>query len=98
MNSHQSRILKMKIRNTNPQPLKAIKVGILNKKGFVDQMITLEELSRVGNSQSLNMRNYGHFGEVEYEFTISDADNTASKVAHLRAQRDEERKSNVIDR
>jgi hypothetical protein len=47
----------------------------------------LEELARVGNSQSLNKHNYGNFGEVECEFTISDEDNIARKVAHLRAQR-----------
>jgi hypothetical protein len=87
MSLDQSRNLEDDILHTNPQPLKAINIGILNENGFVDQVITLEELARVGNSQSLNMHNYRNFGGVECEFTISDEDNIASKVAHLRAQR-----------
>lgn len=39
-------------------------------------------------SQPLNMHNYGRFGEVEYEFTISNADNVSKKVeAHGKGTR-----------
>jgi hypothetical protein len=73
--------------STNAEPLAAINVGVLDNEGFIQEIITLEELSRVGSSQPLNMHNYGTFGEVEYELTISDADNLCAKVAYLREQR-----------
>jgi hypothetical protein len=98
MTLDQSRNLEDSILNTNPQSLSALNVGILNKEGFVDQVITLEELARVGNSQSLNMHNFGCLGEVECEFTIFDEDNIANKVAYLRTQREEEQKSNLNGR
>jgi hypothetical protein len=72
--------------STNAEPLAAINVGVLDKEGFIQEIITLEELSRIGNSQPLNMHNYATFGDVEYEFTISDADNLCTKVAYLREQ------------
>ena len=72
--------------STNAEPLAAINVGILDNEGFIQEIITLEELSRIGNSQPLNMHNYATFGDVEYEFTISDADNLCAKVAYLREQ------------
>jgi hypothetical protein len=97
MTLDQFRNLEDAILNNKTQALKAINVGILNKQGFVDQVITLEELARVGNSQTLNMHNYGNFGEVECEFTIWDEDNISSKVAHLRAQTREQRKGNIIN-
>jgi hypothetical protein len=74
------------ILSTNAEPLAAINVGILHKDGNIQEVITLEELARVGNSQSLNMHNYENFGDVEYAFTISDADNLRAKVAYLRDQ------------
>ena len=74
------------ILSTNADPLKSINVGVLDNEGFIQQIITLEELSRIGNSQPLNMHNYASFGEVEYEFTISDPDNLCAKVAYLREQ------------
>jgi hypothetical protein len=86
MNSYLKPNLEATILSTNADPLKPINVGILDKEGFIQEIITLEELSRIGNSQSVNMHNYGTFGEVEYEFTISDADNLCAKVAYLREQ------------
>ena len=83
------------ILSTNPEPLKAVNIGILNKNGRVFQVITLEELARVGCSQPLNMHNYGRFGEVEYEFTISDADNVSKKVAYWRERQEEQQGGNI---
>jgi hypothetical protein len=36
------------ILSTDPEPLKGINVGILNKDGCIRQVITLEELMLVG--------------------------------------------------
>jgi len=84
--------LEDEILSTNPEPLKAIKIGIVNKNGSVDHVITLEELARVGSSQPLQMHNYANFGEVEYEFTIPDAGNISGKVAYLREQQEEQQR------
>jgi hypothetical protein len=75
------------ILSTDPEPLAAINVGILNKDGCIQQVITLEELMLVGDNQTLDLHNYANFGEVEYELTISDAEYLCAKVAYLRKQR-----------
>ena len=87
MNGRLKHNLEDAILHTNADPLKSINVGVLDNEGFIQEIITLEELARVGNSQPLNMHNYATFGDVEYEFTISDADNLCAKVAYLREQR-----------
>jgi hypothetical protein len=46
------------ILSANSEPLAAINVGILDKDGFIRQVITLEELVLVGDSQTLNLHNY----------------------------------------
>ena len=86
MNGHLKHNLEATILSTNADPLKAINVGVLDNEGFIQEIITLEELARVGNRQPLNMHNYATFGDVEYEFTISDADNLCAKVGFLRKQ------------
>ena len=97
MNSQQLD-LEDEILSTNAEPLKAIKVGIINQNGDIGEIITLEELARVGNSQSLNMHNYANFGGVEYQFTISDADKISNKVADLRERQERQQKGNIVDR
>ena len=80
------------ILSTNAKPLAAINVGILDKDGFVQQVLTLQELVLVGDSQTLNLCNYGNLGDVvEYEFTVSDAEYLCAKVAYLREQRKKQR-------
>ena len=96
MNGSQDYKLEDAILGTNPEPLKAINVGIINKSGDIGEVITLEELARVGNSQSLNMHNYANFGEIEHEFTISNADNLSNKVAYLREQRKKQGGNSIV--
>jgi hypothetical protein len=86
MNNHLSPHLEDANLSTSAEPLAAINVGVLDNEGFIQEIITLWELARVGNSQPLNMHNYGTFGEVEYQFTICDADNLCAKVGFLRRQ------------
>jgi hypothetical protein len=86
MDIHFNPTLEAAVTSTAAAPLSAINVGIINDQGFVVQVITLEELARTGNRQDFHMSNYAQFGEVEYEFTISDADNLSGKVAYLREQ------------
>ena len=64
--------------NTNPEPLKAINVGINNDEGSVDRLMSLERLTRVG-CVSLNMHNYANFGGAVYELTIAEAANVSTK-------------------
>jgi hypothetical protein len=75
------------ILSTNAEPLAAVNVGILDKDGFIQEVITLEELMLVGDDQTLNLHNYANLGDVEYELTISDADYLCAKVAYLREER-----------
>jgi hypothetical protein len=86
------------ILSTNAEPLAAINVGILDKDGIIRQVITLEELVLVGDSQTLNLHNYGNLGDVEYEFTVSDAEYLRAKVAYLRERREKQLEGNIIDR
>jgi hypothetical protein len=86
INSQLKRNLEDAILSTNADPLKEINIGIIEERGRVLEAITLEELARMGNNQLLNMHNYATFGDVEYEFTISDADNLCAKVGFLRKQ------------
>jgi hypothetical protein len=83
MNSQQPD-LEDAIVSTNAEPLAAVNVGILDKDGFIQQVITLEELVLVGDNQTLNLHNYATLGDVQYEFTISDAEYLCAKVAYLR--------------
>jgi hypothetical protein len=75
------------IIGTNSEPLKAINVGIVDADGFIQEVVTLEELAMVGSSRELHMSNYGRFGEVEYAFTMLDTDNLSSKIAYLKERR-----------
>ena len=86
MNSTTHLNLEEAILSTNAEPLAAINIGILDKAGNIQEVITFEELARVGNSQSLNMHNWARFGHVECQFTISNEDNLRAKVAYLRDQ------------
>jgi hypothetical protein len=85
--SNQRPDLEDAILSTNAEPLAAINVGILDKDGFIREVITLEELMLAGDSQTLNLQNYANLGEVEYELTISEAEYLCAKVAYLREQR-----------
>lgn len=79
--------LEDQITNTSIEPLSAVKVGIIDEEnGTILALITLEELARTGNSQDIWMRNFAGFGEVQYELTVSNADNLINKVAHWRNQ------------
>jgi hypothetical protein len=97
MNSSRKFVPEDAILSADAEPLKAINVGILNREGFVDQIITLEELVRVGCSQPLQMHNYGNFGEVEYEFTIFNADSVSKQVAYWRERQQNKQGGNAID-
>ena len=85
------------ILSTDAEPLAAINVGILDRDGFIQKVITFEELVLVGDNQTLNLHNYDNLGDVEYEFTVSDAEYLCAKVAYLREQR-KKRGGNFIDK
>lgn len=74
------------VLSTDAKPLSSINVGVINGDGIVQEVITLEELARVGLSQPIQMRNYGNFGEIEYELTVPDNRKLCDKVAHWREQ------------
>jgi hypothetical protein len=42
-------------------------VGVIDGRGNIVAIITLDELARTGISQELYFRNFEHFGAVEFE-------------------------------
>ena len=85
------------VLSNNAKPLSSINVGVINGDGIVQEVITLEELARVGCSQPIQMHNYANFGEVEYEFTVSDNFNLCDKVAYWREQQNSKNGGKQID-
>lgn len=89
--------LEDQITNTSIEPLSAIKVGIIDEKvGTILDIITLEEFVRTACSQEIWIHNIADFGEVEYELTVSNADNLINKVAYLRNQQKSKRKVGAV--
>ena len=63
--SAKNSILKTAILSTNPEPLKAINIGIHQQERACRSASShWRSFARVGCSQPLNMHNYGRFGEV----------------------------------
>jgi hypothetical protein len=78
--------LEQKALNTSAEPLSKINVGIMDDNGNIEQVITLEELVRIGGPQDIWMYNSAPCDEVACEFIVSKANNVGERVAHWRQQ------------
>jgi hypothetical protein len=77
------------ILNTSNRTLSRVRVGVIDDRGNVQAVITLEELARTGNTQEIWFYNIAGFGCMAFELLVSNADNLINKVEHLRRQRDQ---------
>jgi len=72
--------------NTQIETLSTINVGVINKEGSLEATITLEEFLRVAKSQHIYMHTKASRGDIDFDLTISNADNIIAKVADWRKQ------------
>jgi hypothetical protein len=63
----------------------AIRIGIIDHRGEVIEVVTLETLARTGDQHQLYMSNYGHVGDVVYELWTPGTDTLLKKLGHLRS-------------
>jgi hypothetical protein len=72
--------------NTQIETLSTINVSVINKEGSLEATIALEEFLRVAKSQHIYLHTKASRGEIDFDLTISNADNIIAKVADWRKQ------------
>jgi hypothetical protein len=60
--------------------LSAINVGVINEQGTLEATISFEEFLRFAKSQHIYFHTNAPHGELDFDLTISNADNVIDKA------------------